>query len=51
MIDTHSHLYADAFTDDFQDVVKRARESNVEKILLPNIDIGSIEAMKNLVRV
>ena len=34
LIDTHSHLFADAFTDDLEDCITRAKYENVEKIIL-----------------
>ena len=36
-IDTHSHLYAKEFDEDRDEVVQKAIDSGVEKILLPNI--------------
>ncbi|KHT41538.1 TatD family hydrolase [Vibrio sinaloensis] len=45
MIDTHAHIYASEFDHDRDDVVRRALEQGVEKILLPNIDLESIEPM------
>ena len=36
-IDTHSHLYAKEFDVDRNEVVHKAIDSGVEKILLPNI--------------
>jgi len=36
-IDTHSHLYAKEFDKDRDEVVQKAIDSGVEKILLPNI--------------
>ena len=45
LIDTHAHLYDKRFNDDREDVVARAAEYGVEKILLPNIDSTSIDAM------
>ncbi len=38
MIDTHSHIYDEAFESDFEEVVARAREAGVEKIVMPGID-------------
>ena len=38
MIDTHSHIYDEAYAEDFEAVVERARESGVEKIVTPGID-------------
>ncbi len=45
MIDTHAHIYASEFDNDRDDVVQRALEQGVEKILLPNIDLESIQPM------
>ncbi len=45
MIDTHAHLYDKVFAEDLDEVVKRAKSNNVQKILLPNIDEESIERM------
>ena len=45
MIDTHSHIYVEEFADDVDDVVSRAQQVGVEKILLPNINRESIEPM------
>ena len=45
MIDTHSHIYVEEFADDVDDVVSRAQQAGVEKILLPNINRESIEPM------
>ncbi len=42
IIDTHTHLFVDAFRNDLDDVVKRSRAEGVEKFLLPNIDVESI---------
>lgn len=44
-IDTHAHIYLPEFDTDRQAVIQQARESGVEKILMPNIDENSIEAM------
>ncbi|WP_038890194.1 TatD family hydrolase [Vibrio campbellii] len=45
MIDTHAHIYASEFDNDRDEVVKRALEQGIDKILLPNIDLESIEPM------
>ncbi|WP_298615208.1 TatD family hydrolase [uncultured Odoribacter sp.] len=37
-IDTHSHLYVEEFAADREQVIQRAREARVEKIILPDID-------------
>lgn len=48
LIDTHSHLYLDKFKEDFNEVVQRAIDNNVSKILLPNIDVESVEQIHSL---
>ena len=45
MIDTHSHIYLDAFDEDRDKIVKDATLAGINKILLPNIDSASIAAM------
>lgn len=49
-VDTHTHLFTGAFDDDRNEVVQRAINSGVTKLLLPNIDVPSIEPMHNLER-
>jgi TatD DNase family protein len=46
MIDTHAHIYLNAFDDDRKDVVERAKSVGVELLFMPNIDLSSIEQMK-----
>ncbi len=46
LIDTHAHLYADDFIVDLAQVVQRAKQTMVEKILLPNIDVSTIASLK-----
>ena len=48
MIDTHAHIYAEQFKDDIGDVLERAQEEGIEKIVMPNIDHSSIEGMMEL---
>lgn len=38
LIDTHSHLYSDAFSDDRKEAIERARAAGVKQIFLPAID-------------
>ena len=38
LIDTHCHLYDEAFRDDFEAVLARAREAGVEACVMPGID-------------
>jgi len=45
LIDTHTHLYAEQFDEDRDEMIQRAVEAGVEKFYLPNIDSNSIEGM------
>lgn len=45
MIDTHSHIYLEEFDQDREEVIQRAQQSDVTALLLPNIDVMSIDAM------
>ncbi len=47
-IDTHAHLYLEEFAPDLQSIVDRARQNNVSKIMLPNIDLESFPRMLEL---
>ena len=47
-IDTHAHIFLDEFRKDIDEVVKRAMDHGVEKILLPNIDETTIDDMMEL---
>jgi len=49
LIDTHTHLFVDAFDDDRTEMLERARQEGVSHFLLPNIDVGSIERLKTMV--
>ena len=50
MIDTHSHIFAEEFAEDLQQVIARAKEVGVEKIFMPNIDDTSVDAMLDVCR-
>jgi TatD DNase family protein len=47
-IDTHTHLYSEEFDTDRTAMVERAIALGVDKLLLPNIDENSIDAMLRL---
>lgn len=49
LIDTHTHIYLPEFDDDRDDVIKRAVQSGVVKLLMPNIDADSVERMLSVV--
>ena len=48
LIDTHCHVYGTAFDSDRSEVVKRAIEAGVQRFLLPNIDLASVEPLLQL---
>jgi TatD DNase family protein len=48
-IDTHTHLYLPEFDTDRDEVVNRALGNGIAKMLLPNIDIYSVEPMLSAV--
>ena len=45
LIDTHSHLFVEEFTEDLPQVMERARKAGVSYIFMPNIDSTTIEPM------
>ncbi|MCK3685916.1 TatD family hydrolase [Maribellus sp. YY47] len=48
LIDTHSHIYSEDFIHDRDEALQRAYDNGVKKIILPNIDSGSIKHMLDL---
>lgn len=49
-IDTHAHIYAESFDDDFDLMIARAKEQGVEAIYMPNIDLSSVPRMLEIYR-
>lgn len=47
-IDTHAHIYAEEFDDDRNEVIQRALEADVRKLILPDIDSTTRESMLSL---
>ena len=45
LIDTHSHLFLEEFSDDLPQVMERARQAGVSRIFMPNFDSTTIEPM------
>ena len=45
MIDTHSHIYGPEYADDRADVISRAIDAGVSKVLLANVDTSTIVEM------
>ena len=48
MIDTHTHIYLEEFDADRTDVMQRALTSGVSHLVLPNVDLTTIEPMHEL---
>ena len=48
-IDTHTHLYLPEFDTDRDEVIMKAVSNGISKMLLPNIDIHSVDQMLSLV--
>ena len=47
-IDTHSHIYAEEFDNDREEVIQRAWEADVRQIILPDIDSTTRQSMLSL---
>lgn len=50
LIDTHCHLNLSHFDDDREDVIKRAIEVGVEKMVIPAIDVESSKSIVSFVQ-
>ena len=48
LIDTHAHLDGDEFKDDLTEVILRAKESNVKKMFIPNINATTLDRIKKI---
>lgn len=48
MIDTHCHLDDEAYKDDLDAVIKRAKSVNIRKILIPGIDTTNVESIRQV---
>lgn len=48
LTDTHTHLYSDAFTEDRDAMMQRARDAGVKRFFIPAIDSGYTNAMYDL---
>lgn len=48
MIDTHSHLYDEAFADGGSEALKRAIAAGVHLVMLPGVDLQSVAPMRAL---
>ncbi len=45
LIDTHTHLFLPEFKEDLSRVISDAKEKGVRKMLLPNVDDTTVDAM------
>ena len=48
LIDTHTHLYLEDFDTDRMQVVQSASESGIMAMLLPNVDVSTVEPLFRL---
>jgi len=48
LFDTHTHIYSKEFDEDRKEALKRSFDLGVTQLLLPNIDLESIEPMHKL---
>lgn len=48
LVDTHAHIYLEHFDDDFEAMLDRASTAGVERIVMPAIDVASIERAVDL---
>ena len=47
-VDTHSHIYSEEFSSDRNEVIERAQNAGINRIILPNIDSSTIKPMLDL---
>ena len=50
LIDTHTHIYVDAFDDDRDEAIKRAMSAGVSQLILPAIDSKTTAIMHEIKR-
>ncbi|EJX01892.1 hydrolase, TatD family, partial [gut metagenome] len=48
LIDTHCHLYLEEFDNDQERLISEAKGSGIEMLLMPNVDISTIDRMHNI---
>ncbi|MCF8465410.1 MAG: TatD family hydrolase [Flavobacteriales bacterium] len=49
LIDSHTHIYSSKFEDDLAEVMERAAQNGVQRLLLPNIDSTTTQKMWKVV--
>lgn len=50
LTDTHTHLYADQFNSDRDNIINKCFEEEITRLFLPNIDRSSVDGMMALVK-
>jgi TatD DNase family protein len=50
IIDTHTHIYLPEFDSDRDEVVERSVSNGISRMLMPNIDVDSVERMLSAVK-
>lgn len=45
IIETHAHIYSSKFNEDREAAIERAKKEGVSKILMPNVDVESIDVL------
>lgn len=48
LIDTHSHVYSEKFSNDREQMLENAKQQGLERIYMPNVDEESVEGMMEL---
>ncbi len=48
LIDTHCHLYLEEFDPEQDELIKKAQESGIDTLLMPNVDLTTIDRMHQL---
>ena len=50
IVDTHCHLYSKDFDEDRDEVIARSVRMGVDRILLPNVDLDTVDGMHDLMQ-
>ena len=48
LIDTHCHLYLEDFDPEQDELAQKAKDSGIDTLLLPNVDLTTIDRMHDL---
>ena len=46
--DSHAHVYSEEFLNDADECFKRTIESGVSRVFVPNVDVDSVQSLKNI---